>query len=614
MREVSVMEMNRRQLLRVLGASVIAVPFVLDGCSDSGSTAGTSSTGSTGTGTDTGTDTDTSTATGTLSLGRSGWSYDESNDVYYLLGATYVAAPAAAEYETLGIFVPGAYFSGSKGSDGTYAIELSDSGSVGGFTAASAPIVMPVNTPGYSAQQSPSSYSYDEVASYMEAGFVYVAAGMRGKDSQSDNYTGNAPWGVTDLKAAVRFLRYNAADLPGAHDRIFVFGHSGGGAQSTVMGSSGDSALYTPYLEAIGAAMIDADGNELSDAIAGVMAWCPITSLDQANAAYEWNMGQFATSGTRADGTWTKAYSRDLAGAFATYVNELGLTSADGTELALESSAAGSYLAGSYHDHVLSVIEGSLNDFLAATTFPYTPSSSGGMPGGGAPPSGGTPPSGPASSTSSSTSSTTYDTAQAYIDSLNADATWVSYDDATGSATVLSLEGFVNSQKSASKDVGAFDGIDRQATENVVLGIGTDGLHFAQVSRDVIAAGESEYAGLSGWDDSYGSAGYDSDFAITDSVGVDVLTRGDMYDPMYFLTSADGGYQSSVVAPKWRIRTGIMQGDTANTVEINLALALAALGGTDVDFATIWGQGHTMAELTGDSTTNFIAWVTESVA
>ena len=30
--------------------------------------------------------------------------------------------------------------------------------------------------------------------------------------------------------------------------------------------------------------------------------------------------------------------------------------------------------------------------------------------------------------------------------------------------------------------------------------------------------------------------------------------------------------------------------------------------GTDA-IATIWGEGHTMAESTGDSTTNFIEWV-----
>ena len=31
----------------------------------------------------------------------------------------------------------------------------------------------------------------------------------------------------------------------------------------------------------------------------------------------------------------------------------------------------------------------------------------------------------------------------------------------------------------------------------------------------------------------------------------------------------------------------------------------------DVDFATVWGQGHTMAERTGSSTDNFINWVND---
>ena len=58
-----------------------------------------------------------------------------------------------------------------------------------------------------------------------------------------------------------------------------------------------------------------------------------------------------------------------------------------------------------------------------------------------------------------------------------------------------------------------------------------------------------------------------------------------------------------------------MEGDTANTVEVNLALALAKkLGAGNVDFATVWGQGHTMAERTGNATTNFVSWVKESVA
>ena len=33
----------------------------------------------------------------------------------------------------------------------------------------------------------------------------------------------------------------------------------------------------------------------------------------------------------------------------------------------------------------------------------------------------------------------------------------------------------------------------------------------------------------------------------------------------------------------------------------------------DVDFATVWGYGHTEAEITGTSSENFIDWVNESL-
>lgn len=70
-----------------------------------------------------------------------------------------------------------------------------------------------------------------------------------------------APWGVTDLKAAVTYYRFNGDVLPGNTEKIFTFGHSGGGAQSAIMGASGNSELYNPYLESIQAAMVDRNGN-----------------------------------------------------------------------------------------------------------------------------------------------------------------------------------------------------------------------------------------------------------------------------------------------------------------------------------------------------------------
>lgn len=234
-----------------------------------------------------------SSAAGGVAIDSAAWSYDAENDVYYQIGLQYCENPQAPAYESMGVYVPGAYFDAKDNGDGTYTCTPSSNGKVGDYTAKTAPIVMPINTAGYSAQEAPTSYSANGLSSYLEAGFVYVYAGCRGRKMDGDA-CGAAPWGVTDLKAAVRTLRYNASVLPGNTDRIFSFGHSGGGAQSAVLGVSGDAPGYDDYLSAIGAPSKDADGKSLSDAIFGAMCWCPITCLTSADAAYEWNMGHLA--------------------------------------------------------------------------------------------------------------------------------------------------------------------------------------------------------------------------------------------------------------------------------------------------------------------------------
>lgn len=163
--------------------------------------------------------------------------------------------------------------------------------------------------------------------------------------------------------------------MPGNADAVFTFGHSGGGAQSALMGATGDTDSFMPYLEAIGAVMEDANGNPISDAISGAMCWCPITCLDEADAAYEWMMGQFGSFSTREDGTWTAALSGDLARSYAEYVNKAGFVDENGSALTLGESQDGVCMAGSYHDYVLDLVNRSLNNFLADTTFPYSPSS-----------------------------------------------------------------------------------------------------------------------------------------------------------------------------------------------------------------------------------------------
>ncbi len=581
------MDMNRRTVIRsATGVAALAAFGVAEGTAGTAFAATSASSSASST-----------SSAYSLEFDSTAWSYDATNDVYYQIGKVYVGNPAATDYENLSIYVPGAYLTATANSDGTtYTAKANPKGTVGAYSGRTAPIVIPVNTPGYAQQAPATSYSYTSVSAYLEAGLVYVWPGLRGRDSSTSTRSDAAPWGVTDLKAAVRFLRYNRSVLPGSTDDIVLFGMSGGGAQDTVAGTSGDSPLYFPYLRTIGAAMEDAQGRPLSDAVAGVMAWCPITDLAEANLSYEWNMGQFASTSTRASGTWTSAYSADLAKAWPKYLNRLGLRDEHGRRLELTESGNGTYLSGSYYDYLIEVITTSLNHFLSDNTFPYTITTQGGPPGSG-----------------QTGTSTTYETVADYIAYLNTSSTWVTYDATTNTATVSGLEGFVNSQKTANKPVGAFDGYSRGQGENSVFAMGLNvPSHFAPLTRDVIKANETTYATYSDWNTDYGSSAYDSDFAKKDSVGKDMAWRGDAYNPLYFLSPAFGGYRQSQVARHWRIRTGIMQGDTANTTEINILLALQNYGIRDVDFATVWAEAHTMAERTGDSTTNFISWV-ESV-
>ena len=533
-----------------------------------------------------------------LAFDNAAWQYDEANDIYWQVGVVYVANPASLDYETLGIYVPGAYLEATANGDGTYTASVKSDAQVGQFTAATAPYILPVNTPGYNASQAP-TWLADGIASYTQAGMIYLQPGIRGRDnttdSQGQEVVGGAPWGVTDLKAAIRYVRYNKDLLPGDTDKIVSFGHSGGGAQSAILGASGDSTLYNPYLEALGAAMKDKEGNPISDAPYGTMTWSPITSLDYADAAYEWNLGQFADSNTRAEGTFTQALSQDFAKEYANYINQLGLKH-EGQALTLAESSEGIYTQGSYATYLEGVVNQSLNNFLADTSFPYT-SDGAGLGG--------------------STESVTYETAQAYIDRLNAEAQWVTYDAATNTAKISSLADFAKYVKTASKSVPAFDALDRSLAENAVFGVAdTNELHFDQLVARLLKNNQAKYENLTDWTSQY-VTDFESDLAKTDSLGKTIAERQDLYNPMFYLTSAYSGYQTSKPAPHWRIRSGLSQGDTALTVETNLALALEnqANGAVkSVDFATVWGQGNTTAERTGHASANFIQWVQEIVA
>lgn len=566
-------------------------------------------------------------ASPSLHVDNAKWNYDETNDIYYQIGLVYCAKPQATEYESLAVYVPGAYMQGVKNPDGTYTCQINPKAKVGNYTAATAPVVMPVNTGGYAAQKAPSSYDGTGLSTYLSQGFVYVYAGCRGRSNGTNPdgtaYDGGAPWGVTDLKAAVRYLRYNDSLIPGNKNRIFTFGHSGGGAQSALMGATGDSEMYMPYLSSIGALMKDRQGKPLSDAVDGAMCWCPITNLTQADLSYEWMMGQFSSEGTRAYGTWTRSLSRDMARAYADSLNRMGLRDEQGNVLTLTQSESGIYMAGPYYDYLKTTIETSLNNFLKDNQFPLTTGQNdfhvdGAFPGQGV--QTGAPvgmlPGGPTGLVGGGKDEVhTYNSAKEYIDALNGDNPWITYDEKTNTATIPSVEAFVEHMKQATKSVGAFDDLQKAQAENLLFGNGqNDALHFEGNMTYFMEKRQNTYKNYRDYDDSIRQA-YEGDMNNVDALHVDTLTRQLMYDPMTFILVPAGEKKPSTLAKHWRIHTGISQGDTALTTEVNLALALKQRKDVeDVDFATVWEKKHTMAERTGSSAENFIQWVKDSVA
>lgn len=472
------------------------------------------------------------------------WHYDSTNKMYYIVGLYYCSNPANKSYEQMGIYVPAAYMNATANSDGTtYTCTINTTATVNGYAATTAPIVIPVNTGGYAAQSAPTGSS-SSVASFTNAGLVYLWPGCRGKEA-------GAPTGVTDLKAAVRYFRYLQTEqtaVPGNTNCIFSFGHSGGGAQSSLLGVSGNSPLYDDYLNAIGA------NTNYKDDICGSMCWCPITNLDEADGAYEWNMGLTRSGLSTADAN----ISKGLASSFAAYINDIGLKNPNnGETLTLTSTDNGYYQSGSYYEYIMGVINDAVsryNSYNSASVASYS----------------------------------------------------------TTDATALNT--FCASNKTATKGLGAFDGYASMSNpENVLFGLSGTAGHFDSYLAELVNKYASSY---------YSSFTSALDNTNVDGVGKDVHTRLMMYTPLYYLIDNNtyyngGGSRSSTVAPYWRIRTGIKQGDTSLSTETDLALALKNYNGVkDVDFETIWGLAHTQAEDEGTSyaTSNFINWVEKCVA
>ena len=192
------------------------------------------------------------------------------------------------------------------------------------------PIFMPNYVGGYMAAEAKMIDEGDASGRALAEGYVVVIPGVRGRNSvvskkRKTVYTGRAPKGLLDLKAAVRYLRHFDREMPGDAERIITDGTSAGGAMSSLLGTSGNNPSYQPMLNAMGAA------DERDDIFAAV-CFCPIVDLDHADMAYEWLYG-VTNNHTRPVSNEQVEVSKELASLYPAYINSLNLKKPDGTSL-----------------------------------------------------------------------------------------------------------------------------------------------------------------------------------------------------------------------------------------------------------------------------------------
>lgn len=567
-----------------------------------------------------------------LALDASAWNYDAANDIWWQYGLPYCKKPVSKSYELWAIYVPGPYLKGKKNGS-TWTCTVAESAKVGAFTSKNAPYLLALNTSDYSGQLATTAYAADGLSDFLSRGFIYVYPGFRGKTNGYDSltnayYSGGAPWGVADLKAAIRAVRYNQKVLPGNAQKMYAFGFGSSGALAALLGTTGDAPAYDNYLNNLEVATHTEDGTTLSDALEGVACWCPGGQFGRANAGYEWLSGQYVNTNTREEGQWTQLFSAGLAQSYAAQVANLGLKDSSGAALTLEETTGGIYVAGSYYEALREELEQAAATFVAKIKFPYTvdiqTQASAAFPGdpnikkdeqeiianaqelaqggnfGGA-------------QQESLLQGKSFDSLDAYINTLNSDYPWITLNSRTGKVAISDIGSFVSHCAPPTRPVGAFDALDRSQAANQLFGNDkSDSLHFDGSMLELLTNNQDYYAKAQNWKSDVVTQ-FKEDLAQQDEFELTTPAREKLYDPLNFIAGSSPAFGTSKVAPNWRIHTGLFQTDTPVTSEFNLACALKSTDGVkDVQFVPVWGQARSLVEVEGTPTANFLDWVEKS--
>lgn len=436
----------------------------------------------------------------------------------------------------------------------------------------------------------------DKRGAALARGFVYVSIASRSRGATapagaySDGiYQGKAPAAIVDAKAAVRYLRLNDGAMPGNAKRIVVNGTSGGGAQSTQLGATGDSADYFPYLQAVGAAGIDANGkSSISDSVYAIVAYCPIQDMGSADLAYEW---MFNVLGTRAQvsadqkaglivdasgAELVRASNPDPSGSatlmnrFVAYQASLGLKNDDGTALTASNMPAA--LQAEFQKAASAYVK-SGKPIVAYNA--YGTAAANGVAGG---------------------SGTLY----YKNDFINVDA--------AGNVSFFDLSNYLKfvAKQARLKAVPAFDQIGQTpalaatATADTTLAGATIFGNYSGGESNLFGTAAQVYSNFTeyAWNNNNGG---DATNAAQNDVGLAktgttwatnpqqafLLNQAKMINALPYVGKTDG------ITTHWRIRVGARDRDTSFTVAYNMSRALKADARVkDVDFALHWDQGH----------------------
>ena len=442
-------------------------------------------------------------------------------------GNYYVTNVEDSVYQTLNIYVPEQLRSGDE-----------------------TPIFLRTYIGGYMAATAKTPSATDATGRALKEGYVVCIPGSRGANSTVERkgktvYTGKAPNGLLDLKAAIRYLRFNDAVIPGSAERIIIDGTSAGGAMSSLVGATGDRPEYDKYLSEMGAA-------PTSDKVFASVCYCPITDLNHADMEYEWLYGCTNTGVRHLDDAQIKI-SDELSAECPAYINSLGLRDDAGNPITADNykEYLKSFLIASAHKALEEGCE--IPDTIGIIRYSAKPDFGGGRPMRGGERGGNrggnrdgreSPSFGPAGARP------TFNNNTDFVADIDLDK-YLSY---VASVTAL-------------KTPPAFDQygvlIDTPTPENSVFG------------------------------DAEGTPANFTDFSLRHRLHDEKATlskeqehRVDIMNPMNFISEG-----ATSVAPHWFIRHGAKDRDTSFLVPVNLATRLKN-SGYDVNFFLPWNRPH----------------------